>query len=239
VNTSEIQIEQLDNGVAVLRLQRPEKRNALNQALRQAVIDSLTAIEADDGVSAVVLTGAGGTFCAGFDLDELMASSDQAALFAHSNEYHRAVHTFPKPIVAAVEGAAVAGGMDLAMMCDVRVAARGARFGQPQVKMGVPASFELLRSLTHESAARDLCLTGRLIDAATAADLGIVDRVVETGQALDAATALASEIAASAGSGLMKRAFVAAQPSLFVAADPATTGELGSPNPTEPRGRHA
>lgn len=204
-----------DGPVAVLTLARPEKRNALSTALRDAIVATLDDLATDDDVRVVVITGAGGTFCAGFDLDEVMASADPDALFAHATTYHRAVHTFGKPLIAAVEGAAVAGGMDLALMCDLRVAASDARFGQPQVAMGVPAAYDLVASVVADPIARELCLTGRIVDAREALAVGLVHRVVEPGTALVTATALAAEIAAVAGSGAMKRAFVALQRPLF------------------------
>lgn len=203
------------DGVVVVTLDRPDKRNALNQELRQSIIDTLAGLDTDDEVNAVVICGAGTMFCAGFDLDELMAADDSTEIFTHATAYHHAVHTFAKPLIAAIEGAAVAGGMDLALMCDVRIAATDARFGQPQVKMGVPAAFELLRSVVCEPVARELCLTGRVIDAAEALDVGLVHRVVDRGAALDAALALAAEIAGVTGAAAMKRTFVAAQPPLF------------------------
>ncbi|MDX2380939.1 MAG: enoyl-CoA hydratase/isomerase family protein, partial [Acidimicrobiia bacterium] len=109
----------------------------------------------------------------------------------------------------------VAGGMDLALMCDLRVAASDATFGQPQVKLAIPAVFDLVTTVVSEPVARDLCLTGRIIRAGEAARLGLVDRLVEPGASLVAAVELAREIAASAGAGAMKRVFVDAQPDLF------------------------
>lgn len=106
-------------------LNRPKKRNALNYALRQAIIDTLHRLAADNEAKVVVVCGSGGMFCAGFDLDELMAADDSAQVFSQATAYHHAVHTFAKPLVAAIEGAAMAGGMDLALMCDLRVGATG------------------------------------------------------------------------------------------------------------------
>lgn len=211
------------DGVAVLTLARPEKRNALSAELRQAIVDTLDALAIDGEVNAVVITGAGSTFCAGFDLDEVMAAANPLEVFTHATTYHHAVHTFPKPLIAAVEGAAVAGGMDLALLCDLRVCAADARFGQPQVKMGVPAAYDLLATVMAPPAARRLCLTGRVIDAAEAADLGVVHQVVEPGTALTEALALAGEISGVAGAGAMKQAIVASQPRLFFPGDSGIT----------------
>ena len=208
-------VEHRGDGVVVLTLERPDKRNALNAELRQALIDSLLELAIDDEVRVVVLTGAGSTFCAGFDLDELMSAEQPAEVFAHANTYHEAVHTFAKPLIAAIEGAAVAGGMDLALMCDLRVASTDARFGQPQVKVGVPVAYELLASVVPGPAARELCLTGRVITSAEALAIGLVHRSTEPGAALDEAVTWAHEIADVAGAIGMKQTFVSTQPELF------------------------
>ena len=210
-----LEVEHRGDGVAIVTLSRPDKRNALNTELRQAIIDALHEIAADDDAKAVVLHGSGGSFCAGFDLRELEAAADPADLFAHATTYHHVVYTFAKPLIAAVEGAAVAGGMDLALMCDLRVAASDSRFGQPQVRMGIPAAFDLVTTVLAGPVARDLCLTGRIVDAAEALDIGLVDRMVEPGASLETAIELAGGIAGSAGAASMKQAFVAAQPDLF------------------------
>jgi enoyl-CoA hydratase len=206
--------EPRDDGVTLLTLNRPAKRNALNTRLRRAIADELAALGDDDTCRAVVLTGAGGTFCAGFDLKELQESASPDALFADADAYHHAVHTFPKPIIAAIAGPAVAGGLDLALMCDVWVAAEGATFGQPQVRFGVPASYELLRSVVTEPVARELCLTGRVIDSAEAHRAGLVHHLVG-GDAVDEAVTVAVSIAAVPAAGTMKRQFIATQPDLF------------------------
>jgi enoyl-CoA hydratase/carnithine racemase len=105
--------------------------------------------------------------------------------------------------------------MDLALMCDLRVASSSARFGQPQVKLGVPASFELIRSIVSEPVARELCLTARVIDADEALKVGLINEMVAPGAALDRAEALAFDIAEVAGAAAMKQMFVAAQSPLF------------------------
>jgi enoyl-CoA hydratase/carnithine racemase len=202
-------------GVLHLVLDRPAKRNALSAELRQCLVDALDAAATDDSVGAVVLSGAGGYFCAGFDLDELAAATDPAALFADASLYHHTVHTFPKPIVAAIEGFALAGGFDLALMCDLRVTSDAATLGHPQVRHGIPTNFELLASVIADPAARDLCLTGRRVDAAEASRLGLLHRVVPTGDAVEAALALAADIAGLSGSIAMKQTFLADQPDLF------------------------
>ena len=179
-----------------LTLNRPERRNALSTELRARLVERLDAAAADDEVAVVVLSGAGDMFCAGFDLKELEAAEDPLALFADSATYHRAVEEFPKPLVAAVHGRAVAGGFDLALMCDMRVATTDSAFGQTQVRQGIPALFELVAKVIGDPAARDLCLTGRLVDAAEAKDLGIVQRLVEPAtHFVEETMALAADIA--------------------------------------------
>ena len=110
------------DGVAVLTLNRPEKRNALSRAARDEIVQRLDALEKSDAVRAVVLTGAAPAFCAGFDRAEL-AGGGMAEVFADAVEYHRRVYTFAKPLIGAVNGPALGGGCDLAAMCDFRLAA--------------------------------------------------------------------------------------------------------------------
>ena len=206
--------EPVAEGVTLLTLNRPDRRNALNAELRRALVDTLGELNDDDGCRAVVLTGAGGTFCAGFDLVELQGAESHEELFAEADAYHRAVHTFPKPLVAAVAGPAVAGGFDLALMCDVRLAQSDATFGQPQVKFGVPAAYELVRSVVAEPVARELCLTGKVFDAVEALRIGAVNAVVEA-PVLEHAVSLATTIAGVPAAAQMKQTFVARQPDLF------------------------
>ena len=169
------------------------------------------------GAGAVVVSGAGSYFCAGFDLLEYAEAADPAALFADSTRYHRSVHTFAKPIIAAIEGSAVAGGLDLALMCDLRVASDQATFGQPQVRHGIPAAYDLLAPVVGDSIARDLCLSGRLLTAEDALQCGLVQRVVNAGAVVDEALALAADFAALPGSAATKQMFLANQRDLFPA----------------------
>jgi enoyl-CoA hydratase len=203
------------NGVAVLTLNRPEQRNALSAALRQHIENALAELERDDQIAAVVLTGSGAHFCAGFDLKELQ-QGDAAGIFAQARGYHQRVYTFGKPLLAAVNGPALAGGMDLACMCDIRFATGRAEFGQPQVRMGIPAAFDLLRAVLDESTARWLCLTGNRLTAMDAHARGFVARLFDDAEAmLRAAIECAAELAAGGGRRAMKNRIVSAQPRLF------------------------
>ena len=168
------------DGIATLTLDRADKRNALSTQLRDELSDALERLAVDEAVRCVVLTGAGSVFCAGFDLDEFQVDDPafQQRLWASSDRYHRTVIEFPLPIVAAVNGPAIAGGFDLAVMCDLRVAASTARFSHPELAFG-DVVYGPLHDLVGGAVARDLCLTGRRIDAAEALQLRVVDAVCE------------------------------------------------------------
>jgi len=183
-------------GVARLTLQRPDKRNALSIALRDQMSDALDALVADSACRVVVITGAGDVFSAGFDLDEFTHPELADELWASSDRWHRTILQFPLPTVAAVNGSAYGGGFDLAVMCDVRVAAEGAQLGHPEHSFS-QVVYGPLHDLVGGAVARDLALTGRRIDAAEAHALGLVSRVVAKDDVLDAAVTVATEIAAA------------------------------------------
>jgi enoyl-CoA hydratase len=132
-------------------------------------------------------------------------------------EYHRRVYTFAKPLIAAVNGPALGGGCDLAAMCDFGLASTSAAFGQPQVRFGAPAAYDLMCAVVGTGAAREMCLTGRSYAAQEALAIGLVSRVVEPGELLDVAVTLAHEIAGlpEGMAETAKRGFVAHQPRLF------------------------
>lgn len=201
------------DGVSIITLNRPNKRNALSTALRQEIVTALEGMEKDDDIKAVVLTGAGPGFCAGFDLTEFQ-TGDMNDIFAQANVYHYKVYNFKKPIVAAVNGPALAGGMDLAIMCDFRIAVESAIFGQPQVKMGVPAAYDLVRTVLPEGVAREICLTGRRMLSDEALRLGLVNKIVPGDQLIEDATAMARETATSGA--FVKEMIIKSQPDLFI-----------------------
>jgi enoyl-CoA hydratase len=169
----------------------------LSIALRDEMSEHLDSLAVDDDVKVVVVTGAGDAFSAGFDLQEF-ASDDPAirdALWPSSDRYHRTVLRFPLPTVAAVNGAAIAGGFDLAVLCDLRVAATSAWFAHPERTFG-DVVYAPLHDLVGGAVARDLCFTGRRVDAEEARRLGLVSRVVPDDELAGTARAVAREIAA-------------------------------------------
>ena len=184
------------DGVVTLMMNRPDKRNALSIALRDAMSDALDAIDADERVRVVVVTGAGAVFSAGFDLGEFDGLGDQAhasALWASSDRWHRTLLEFPLPTIAAINGPALAGGFDLAVMCDLRVVAESARFAHPEQTFS-DVVYGPLHDLVGGAVARDLCFTGRSIDAGEALRLGLVSSIVPDGAVVSAATELAALI---------------------------------------------
>lgn len=217
-NGGEELIFEVSDGIGVMTLNRPKKRNALSRALRRAIVERLDQSAADDSVRVLILTGADPAFCAGFDRSEFGAEPESMAeIFAESMAYHRRVYTFEKPIIAAVNGPALGGGCDLAALCDVRLAASTASFGQPQVRFGAPAMYGLMREVLPEGVAREMCLTGRRYDALEAQAIGLVNRIVEPAELQDAARGIAQEIA-TLPEGLAKATkgmFVGEQPPLF------------------------
>jgi methylglutaconyl-CoA hydratase len=199
----------LDGGVLTLTLDRAEKRNALNAALIDALHAALDRADLDAEVRVVLLTGAGNDFCAGADLDELLASAEASA---EANEatalrlggLFSRLRALPKPVVAAVRGRALAGGAGLMTACDIVLAGAGAQVGYPEVLRGfVPAMvMTMLRRLVGEKAALDLVLTGRTLGAAEALAAGLVSRVVPDADLERDAGELARTLAAAPASAL-------------------------------------
>lgn len=167
------------DGVAIVTLRRPDKKNALSTALRDQLSDVLDRLADDLACKVVVLTGEGDVFCSGFDLSEFAIDDAefQKRLWASSDRFHRTVIGFPLPMIAAVNGPALAGGFDLAVMCDIRVASTTTRFAHPEISFG-DVVYGPLHDLVGGAVARDLCLTGREIDADEALRLRLVSTVV-------------------------------------------------------------
>lgn len=185
-------------GVATVELNRPDKRNALTERMRQEVIDCLARYDADDAVSVVVLSGVGESFCAGLDRDEMVSvdPAQRKRTAASSAAFHRAVLYFSKPLIAAVDGYALGTGFDLALMCDARISTHRAQFGHPEVPMGAVPLYSPLKDIVGAGWARELCLTGRRIDGTLARDIGLVTDLVDPGGLLGRAHQIAEAMAA-------------------------------------------
>jgi enoyl-CoA hydratase/carnithine racemase len=196
--------------VAVIRLNRPQARNALNGPLLEKLQAALRATASDPEVGSVVLTGQGSAFCAGADLKETasgMAGDDfwsQHDRATQSMTMHGLLTGSPKPVIAAVNGPALAGGCAVAMSCDLVLASDQARFGYPEVNRGLVAAMAMvtLSRIVPRRQALDLLLTGRTFDANEALALGMVNRVIPHAELLDAALGLATEIAAKSAGAL-------------------------------------
>ena len=185
--------------VAVVTIDRPHRRNAVDRATAAALVDAVTAAEHDDEVAAIVLTGAGGTFCAGADLHALSEGAPNRLVPAADGPMGPSRMATTKPTIAAVEGHAVAGGLELALWCDLRIVAADAVFGVFCRRWGVPlvdgGTVRLPRVVGH-GVAMDLILTGRPVDAEEALRIGLATRVVAAGEARDRSVELGRRLAA-------------------------------------------
>jgi enoyl-CoA hydratase/carnithine racemase len=182
--------------LALVTLQRPEKRNALSIELRVELADAFAGLGADDGIGCIVLTGAGPAFCSGMDVTQFGGDADhKRRLVETSTTAFEAVGDCARPVLAAVNGPALAGGFALALLCDLRIAARDATFGFPELPRGIPPSYAAARAVLPATVAQDLCLTGRLVDAQEALRLGVV-REVAPGDVVERALELAERVAA-------------------------------------------
>jgi enoyl-CoA hydratase len=185
--------------VGLITLNRPQAMNALNDALMDELAAALDAFEADDGIGCIVITGSAKAFAAGADIATMKDLSYIDAYRANfiSRNWERLAHC-RKPVIAAVAGFALGGGCELAMMCDFIIAAENARFGQPEIKLGILPGFggtQRLPRAIGKAKAMEMCLTGRLMDAAEAERSGLVARVVPTEKLLEDALATATVIA--------------------------------------------
>jgi enoyl-CoA hydratase len=188
-----------EDGVMTVTIARPEVRNAVDAETSAALVDAFSQFEADSTLAVAVLTGAGRTFCAGFDLKSLAATSPNRLPAEDQGPMGPTRMTLSKPVIAAIEGYAVAGGLELALWCDLRIAATDAtlgvfnrRFGVPLIDLGTVR----LPRLVGQGRALDMILTGRPVRAEEALGIGLVTRLVEPGRALAEAQTMARQIGA-------------------------------------------
>ncbi|GAC1339030.1 MAG: enoyl-CoA hydratase [Beijerinckiaceae bacterium] len=193
-----IEVETHDN-VGLIRLNRPNALNALNSALIGELNDALDGFEKAPAIGCMILTGSPKAFAAGADIKEMQAKTYADAYLDDFIISWERISRARKPIIAAVAGFALGGGCELAMMCDIILAADNAKFGQPEIKLGVMPGVGGTQRLTRfigKSKAMDLCLTGRMMDATEAERSGLVSRIVPAAELIDEALKIAKTIAA-------------------------------------------
>jgi len=195
--TSETVLYERRGAVAVLTLNRPDKLNAITHSMIAEIHHALDAAEADDAVRVLVAHGAGRAFCSGFDLQGAAEAKDVAAMRKELQDDFNVIMRFwdfPKPTIAAVHGYCLGGGLELALACDVTVAAEDARFGEPEPKFGSGIVALLLPWITGPKQAKELLLTGNdRVSAGRACEIGLVNKVTPTGRHLEAALAMARD----------------------------------------------
>ncbi|MDP4539932.1 crotonase/enoyl-CoA hydratase family protein [Qipengyuania sp. DY56-A-20] len=191
---SEDVLIEVEDGILIVTINRPEAKNAMNKAAAEGIAAAMDRLDEDDDLRVAILTGAGGTFCSGMDLKGFLRGESPSI---EGRGFGGITQQGPsKPLIAAVEGYALAGGMELMISCDLVVANKDAKFGIPEAKRGLAAAaggLMKLPDLIPPKIAMELALTGDFIDATRAYELGLVNRVVE-GSALDAAKELAAKI---------------------------------------------
>lgn len=200
-------VSDIKNSICTVKINNPDKRNALSIAARDELSATLTELAGKPELKVVIIRGAGNTFSAGFDLDEFQKAAQDPAfhgkLWSSSDRFHHTVMNFPLPTIAAVNGPAIAGGFDLASMCDIRIASSNAFFSHPEMAFG-DVVYAFLHELLGGAVARELVLTGRKIEAKEAARLNLVSKVVSQDKLDDAVSAMARDIAVAPRENLLR-----------------------------------
>lgn len=200
-------VSDIKNGFCTLKINRPDKKNALSIAVRDQISDTLDQLAGEPELKVLVIRGVGNMFSTGFDLDEFHKAAQDHAYHGHlwssSDRFHRTVMNFPLPVVASVNGPAIAGGFDLATMCDIRIASSNAYFQHPEVSFG-DVIYTFLHDLLGGAFARELVLTGRRVDAKEALRMHLVSKVVSQEKLDDHVTAMAKQIAEAPRENLLR-----------------------------------
>jgi enoyl-CoA hydratase len=192
-------IERPSDDIVVFRINRPQVRNALNLEVRVGLADAVTRYGSDNTVRCMIVTGSDAAFAAGADIGEMADAGPIEVMSRNVQKYWRVIMDCPKPLIAAVEGFALGGGLELALCTDIVIAGDGAKLGLPEVKVGIlpgGGGTQKLARLVGRHRAMLLIMTGRMFGAAEALSMGVVSEVVPTGQALARAIEVAREIAA-------------------------------------------
>jgi len=192
-------IERPSNDIVVFRLNRPQVRNALNLEVRVRLADEVARYADDPAIRGLIVTGSDAAFAAGADIAEMAEASAAEVMARNVQKYWRALSECPKPLIAAVEGYALGGGLELALCADIIVAGEGAKLGLPEVKVGIlpgGGGTQKLARLVGAKRAMLLIMTGKMFSAAEALAIGVISEMAPTGQALARAIEIAKEIAA-------------------------------------------
>lgn len=200
-------IERPSSDIVVLRINRPQVRNALNLEVRTRLADEITRCGTDNAVRCVIVSGSDTVFAAGADIGEMAEAGPVEVMSRNVQKYWRAIMDCPKPIIAAVEGFALGGGLELALCADIIVAGDGAKLGLPEVKVGIlpgGGGTQKLARLVGRHRAMLLIMTGKIFGAAEALGMGVVSEVAPAGKALARAIEIAGEIAAMPAVSIMQ-----------------------------------
>jgi enoyl-CoA hydratase len=192
-------VERPSDDIVVLKINRPQVRNALNLEVRASLAEKITQYGAEKAVRCLIVTGSDAAFAAGADIGEMAEADPVEVMSRNVQKYWRAIMDCPKPLIAAVEGYALGGGLELALCADIIIAGEGAKLGLPEVKVGIlpgAGGTQKLARLVGRHRAMLLIMTGRVFGAAEALGMGVVSEVAPSGQALQRALDVAREIAA-------------------------------------------
>ena len=191
-------VEHPSDAIVVFRLNRPQVRNALNLEVRARLADEITRHAANEKIRCLIVTGSDTVFAAGADIGEMAEAGPVEVMARNVQKYWRTIMDCPKPVIAAIEGFALGGGLELALCADIIVAGEGARLGLPEVKLGIlpgGGGTQKLARLVGRQRAMLLLMTGKMFSAAEAFSMGVISELAATGQALARATEIAREIA--------------------------------------------
>ena len=191
-------VERPSDDIVVLRINRPQVRNALNVAVRMRLVDEIARFGGDEAIRCLIVTGSDVAFAAGADIGEMAEAGPVEVMARNVQKYWRAISDCPKPLIAAIEGFALGGGLELALCTDIIVAGESARLGLPEVKLGILAGgggTQKLARLVGSKRAMLLLMTGRMFSAAEALGMGVISEMAPIGQALARALEIAREIA--------------------------------------------
>jgi enoyl-CoA hydratase/carnithine racemase len=200
-------VERPSDAIVVFRLNRPQVRNALNLEVRARLADEVTRHAADEKIRCLIVTGSDTVFAAGADISEMAEAGPVEVMARNVQKYWRTIMDCPKPVIAAIEGFALGGGLELALCADIIVAGEGARLGLPEVKIGIlpgGGGTQKLARLIGRQRAMLLLMTGKMFSAAEAFSMGVISEMAPTGQALARAIEIAREIAALPPIGVMQ-----------------------------------